>query len=256
MAVQGCVWLCKAVLSGSGLRGCDLALAIFHWGSTNNAVPEFPLFCVELLWRIYGNFTRNIIHAWQRVLSGEDTSFPNCTAGNTTKTTWEILSEAGKTHIEELNLTYQLILAILFRPWSNDRPKWPFFDSMAVWNFLLSLGGVQGKLSGQNQHSRSLNTSYRKKTALHWLSPFQTSAEICENSLFLLPLDKIIFSDHRQSGEVSQFDYTLLKYWSCVWVKNKKKEGVQTCTPHPPPLDVFNGASEITSQIIPKIHRN
>ena len=46
-----------AVLSGSGLRRCDLVLAIFYWGSTNNAVPELPLFCVELLWRIYGNFT-------------------------------------------------------------------------------------------------------------------------------------------------------------------------------------------------------
>ena len=63
MAVHGCAWLCMAVLCGSRLRGCDLALAIFNWGSTNNTVLELPLFCVELLWRIYGNFTRNIIHA-------------------------------------------------------------------------------------------------------------------------------------------------------------------------------------------------
>ena len=64
--MHGHVRLCMAVLSGSGLRGCDLALAIFHWGSTNNAVPDLPLFCVKLLWRIYGNFTWNIIYAWQR----------------------------------------------------------------------------------------------------------------------------------------------------------------------------------------------
>ena len=61
MAVHGCAWLCWVGLDS----GCDLALAIFHWGSTNNAVLELPLFCVELLWRIYGNFTWNIIHAWQ-----------------------------------------------------------------------------------------------------------------------------------------------------------------------------------------------
>jgi len=67
-------------------------------------------------------------------------------------------------------------------------------------------------MSSQNQHSRSLDTLYRKKPALYQLYLSRKSAEICEISLFLLPLDKTIFSDHRQSSEVAQFDYALLKY--------------------------------------------
>jgi len=63
MAVQGYVRLCMAVHKWSRPYGCGLAFAIVHWGSTNYTVLELPLFCVELLWRIYGEFTRNIIQA-------------------------------------------------------------------------------------------------------------------------------------------------------------------------------------------------
>ena len=42
--------------------GCGLAFAVVHQGSTNCTVLDLPLFCVELLWRIYGNLTQNIIH--------------------------------------------------------------------------------------------------------------------------------------------------------------------------------------------------
>jgi len=60
-AVHGCTeW--------SRPYGCGLAFAIVHWGSTNYTVLELPLFCVELLWRIYGEFTRNIIQAWHHDL--------------------------------------------------------------------------------------------------------------------------------------------------------------------------------------------
>ena len=60
MAMHGCVRLC---MDGPRLNRCDLALAIIHWGIANYAVLELPLFCVELLWRIYGDFTQKIIHA-------------------------------------------------------------------------------------------------------------------------------------------------------------------------------------------------
>ena len=70
MAVHGCVWLCMAMhgcvrlcMDGPRLNRCDLALAIIYWGIANCAVLELPLFCVELLWRIYRDFTQNIIHA-------------------------------------------------------------------------------------------------------------------------------------------------------------------------------------------------
>ena len=63
MAVQGYVRLCMAVHKWSSPYGCGLAFAIVHWGSTNYTVLELPLFCVVLLWRIYGEFTRNIIQA-------------------------------------------------------------------------------------------------------------------------------------------------------------------------------------------------
>jgi len=56
-AMQGCVWLCKAIHEWSRPYGCGLAFAFVHWGSTNYTVLEIPLFCVELLWRIYGEFT-------------------------------------------------------------------------------------------------------------------------------------------------------------------------------------------------------
>jgi len=65
-AVFGCARLCMAVHEWSRPYGCGLAFAFVHWGSANYTVLELPLFCVELLWRIYGEFTWNIIQAWQR----------------------------------------------------------------------------------------------------------------------------------------------------------------------------------------------
>ena len=59
LAVQGYAWL---YMGGLDLYGCGLAFAVVHQGSTNCTVLDLPLFCVELLWRIYGNFTQNIIH--------------------------------------------------------------------------------------------------------------------------------------------------------------------------------------------------
>ena len=62
----------------------------------------------------------------------------------------KIRNKAGKAHIKELNSVYKLILLILFGPWRNDLPKWPFCDKMAIWDFLLSLGGLWDKLSSQS----------------------------------------------------------------------------------------------------------
>ena len=62
MAVFGCARLCMAVHGWSRPYGCGLAFIVVHQGSTNCTVLDLPLFCVELLWRIYGNFTQNIIH--------------------------------------------------------------------------------------------------------------------------------------------------------------------------------------------------
>ena len=59
MAVFGSARLCMAVHGWSRPYGCGLTFAVVHQGSTNYTVL---LFCVELLWRIYGNFAQNIIH--------------------------------------------------------------------------------------------------------------------------------------------------------------------------------------------------
>ena len=54
-AMWGYAWLC---MSESRPYGCGLALAIFCQSSAN-CIVELPLlvFCVKLLWRIYGDFT-------------------------------------------------------------------------------------------------------------------------------------------------------------------------------------------------------
>jgi len=64
-AVHGYTRLCLAVQGYAWSRPyeCGLAFAIVHWGSANYTVLGLLLFCVELLWRIYGDFTQNIIQA-------------------------------------------------------------------------------------------------------------------------------------------------------------------------------------------------